>query len=222
MINQELNEIVNKIDKKELVNFLVKYLSYDENILNDFRSNFVTYFPKMTQKDYRNKIWNAIKGSGGKDGYIDYNEVWNYSRSMHNFVHESEKMIENKDYTTAFYIVSEVLDSIPNTDIDDSSGTTGDIADDCIEVIETILEYTLVNDLELSKQILDYLLHEVKMSRLSNYGVYVYPLLNCFIDKQKYVSEIETTLNDYILNKSKDSWLKTKYQELLDIINNGI
>ena len=220
MTIEELETIINKIDKKEINRFLAKTLKYNENILNNFRSDFINYFPKITKREYNTKVWRAINKAGGKDGYIDYNESWEYTHSMYDFIHESEKLIEFKNYESAFDIVEVILDSIPETNIDDSNGSMGEVANDCIEIIEDILGYILVDDNVLSDRILKYILDEIKTEKLYNYGIELYPLLNYFIDEKKNLLEIKEILQTYLNTNKKDRWIKNKYIEILETIKN--
>ena len=96
MTIEDLEKIIDTIDKKEISRFLAETLKYNENILNNFRSNFINYFPKITKIEYVNKIWRAINNAGGKDGYIDYSETLEYTHAMYDFIYESEKLTELK------------------------------------------------------------------------------------------------------------------------------
>ena len=55
-------------------------------------------------------------------------------------------------------VSAELSETIPETDIDDSNGSTGEVADSCIEIIERILEFILYDENVLAKKILDYIL----------------------------------------------------------------
>lgn len=218
MTVEELEKIVNSIDKKEVDRFLIELLMNDEKNLNNFRSHFINHFPKITKREYANRVYRAIDKAAGKDGYIDYDEVWEYTHYVYDFIRESKKLVELKNYESAFDIIEVILNSIPVTNIDDSDGSTGEIASDCIEIIEDILGYTLFGKNILSKRILEYILHEIKTKTLYNYGIELYPLLNYFIDEEKNLSEIKETLQTYLDVNKKDSWLKDKYIEILKTI----
>ena len=96
MTIEDLEKNIDTIHKKEISRFLAETLKYNENILNNFRSNFINYFPKITKIEYVNKIWRAINNAGGKDGYIDYSETLEYTHAMYDFIYESEKLTELK------------------------------------------------------------------------------------------------------------------------------
>lgn len=83
---------------------------------------------------------------------------------MYNFTNEAEELVKKGEYGAAFDIVAAVLEAIPETDIDDSEGTTSDVADDCIMIMKSILDKILDAENELSRQILNYIEDELKQS----------------------------------------------------------
>lgn len=218
-MKKELKEILNKIDREDIDNFLIGLLTYNKNIMNDFRCRFVNYFPSIKKEEYENKIWESIRSLYGKNGYIDYSSCREYTHHMYGFIHESKNLLESKNYESSFDILEIILDSIPDTDIDDSNGSTGEVANDCIEVIEDILGYSLVSDDMVCVRILNYILEEIKTGRLYNYGIELYPLLDYFIDEVKYLSNIKDTLNEYINSHDEDNYIRSKYIGMLDKIN---
>lgn len=217
---KELLNIIRKIDKKELENFLVDLLENDENINYKFRLKFNNLFSPLSLEGYKRKIREAIRVSGGRDGFIDYEEAWDYTHEMYKITNEVEQIIDNGYYELAFDVATSILDTIPNTYIDDSNGSTGDVADSCIEIIEKVLNIELYNDKKLSMKILQYILDELKTENLYNYGIELYELLTIYIENNIYLKEIENALINILdISKSKKYFGRTKkYVEyLLDI-----
>ena len=157
-----------------------------------------------------------------KHGYIDYESADNYEIAMLEYVSEAEKMVLSGDYDTAFIIASVILDSIPNTNIDDSNGSTGMVADECIQVIKNVLDHLKSEDF-LLKGILDYVLEEVQSLDLYNYGIHLYEMLEYFIQKQLYLEKIKKAIQVSLKsNEDKSSYIKRKYikyLEQMDILN---
>ncbi|MBQ8473030.1 MAG: hypothetical protein IJ501_05965 [Bacilli bacterium] len=220
MKNKELKKILDKIDNNDIKNYLLDILTYNENIMNDFRGTFINYFPKITKEEYNRKIYSAIQLASGRDGYIDYREASEYTRLMYGFIRESRNLLDNRNYESAFDIVETILDSIPETDIDDSNGSTGEVASDCIEVIEDILGYSLIDDLNISFRILNFVLDEIKTGIFYNYGIELYPLLDYFIDEKRYLKEIENTLNSFLKHSKETGSIRGKYNSILSRIKN--
>ena len=200
--NYDLQNIVNKIPKKDLRRFLYNSLRYDSNLLNKFRIEFNNYFPKLSKKNYQNKIQNAILSCYNRQGYITYDNTSSYTYAMHDFIREAEKLVDDKDYETAFTICTILLDSIPDTSIDDSDGSTGEVAESVIAIIFDIIE-KLDYDNAILKNILDYVTNEAKTEYLYNYGIDLKPILEWFIDNELYLNDIKSSLLA-ALDNSKD------------------
>ena len=209
--NYDLQSIVNKIPKKDLRRFLYNSLRYDSNLLNKFRIEFSNYFPKLSKKNYQNKIQNAILSCYNRQGYITYDNTSSYTHAMYEFIREARKLVDDKDYETAFAICTILLDSIPDTSIDDSDGSTGEVAESVKEIIFDIIE-KLDYDNATLKNILDYIIEEVKTEYLYNYGIDLKPILEWFIDNELYLDEVESSLQ-VVLNNSKEKnyFYKRKY-----------
>lgn len=221
-IEERIRNCLKTINKVELDDFLVELLAEDRNIYDKFRLRFKNSFPSLTLKEYKKKIYDAIKSSAGRDGFIDYHESWDYTKNMHKITSEVNSLVDNGEYDLAFEVAKTILETIPETDIDDSNGSTGEVADSCIEIIERILESILYDENVLAKKILDYILNETKTEYLSNYAIYLYLLLDLYVERNRYLDEIEEGLLDALeLGKSKDYfWNAEHYVDILvDIYN---
>ena len=166
--------------------------------------------------------YSAIQSSAGRDGFIDYHESWDYTKNMHKIISEVNTLVDNGEYDLAFEVARTILETIPETDIDDSNGSTGEVADSCIEIIERILEFILYDENVLAKKILDYILNEIKTEYLSNYAIDLYPLLNLYVERNIYLDEIEKGLLESLeLGRSKKYFWNTKHyvDVLTDIYN---
>ena len=67
-----LKEIINKIDKKELEDFLVDELESNTSLYNTFVSRFANYMPDEDKNSYSTRILYAIYDAYDDDGYINY------------------------------------------------------------------------------------------------------------------------------------------------------
>ena len=208
--NYSLEDIIKMIPEKDVRNFLYYSLINDDDLLNRFRVEFNNYFPKLSKENYENKIYQAISRCYDKHGFINYNNTNNYEHKMYEFTKEAKKLVDGKDYETAFTIVSTILDSIPNTDIDDSNGSTGMVAQDCIEIIFDILDKIHTKNNPLIKNILNYIIDEVKTANLYNYGIDLQQLLKYFLDKKLYLDEIKVALEIALDNSSDKSYFYSR------------
>ena len=213
-----ITSILSKINEKELKIFLGDLIENDEAIYDLFRRKFVDYFPKISPATYKRKIFDAIREAGGRDGFIDYNEGWEYTRKMHEFTNEASNLVDRNDYETAFAIVKIILDSIPDTAIDGSNGETSIVADSCIEVIVEILNSAPHNNKTI-RDVFEYVLLELQTHNLDNYGIELDNLIINFIRKDLFTEECESALLNAIEdcdNSSKwYSYSKKYYLEYL-------
>lgn len=201
--SDDLKNIINRIDSAKVKEFLYQCLRNDEALLNRFRIEFNEFFPALSQKNYEQIIYTAIRSCGDqKYGYINYEASFHYEHVMLGFISEAKKLIEQKNYDTAFTITNVILSSIPKTEIDDSNGSTGMIAEECIDIIWDILNNIKSSD-ELLKDILNLVINDVKTANLYNYGIVLKNILQYFIDEQLYLDKIEEAL-ELSLEKFKD------------------
>lgn len=217
----KMEEVLKSIPHDDLIEFLVQEFSFDENIVNRFKNSFTAYFPKETKEEFIDRLWRSLDLISDRYGYIDYNHSSDYSHTMYGFINESENLLKIKEYDSALNIILSILDSIPDTEIDDSDGSTGEVADSCFEVLADILAYSLINDNNISERILDYILNEIATGDLANYGIEIYDLLNYFIDDKKYLEQIKDALEDAVtkLEQKGSTWRIDKYNKLIKEIN---
>lgn len=214
---ESTHTILDKINEKELKDFLENLIENEESIYDLFRRKFVNYFPKISPVAYKRKIESAIREAGGRDGFIDYNEGWNYTRKMYEFTNEALNLVENGDYETAFVIARIILDSIPNTAIDGSNGETGEVANSCIEVIVSILDKASKNDKTI-ENIFDYILIELKTHNLSNYGIGLDDLIINFIRDGLFLQKCEIALINAIKDCDDSKWYSYSKKYYLDYL----
>lgn len=216
----DLSTIVNEIPINLLKEFLINEVSANPKLYDKFRVEFIEYFNPLTKEEYRIKIYDSIKNCEGKYGYIDYENAWEYTHNMYEFTNEAEKLTQKGNYNLAFDIVSVILESIPDTEIDDSNGFTSEVANDCIKVIYDILNNNANKDKELTHKILEFVITEIKTEDLSNYGIELYRLVSYFVENKLFINEIENSLLEVLdENIDKDYYYKAKYyvDYLIDI-----
>lgn len=215
--DESIRTILDKIDEKELKDFLGNLIENEESIYDLFRREFVNYFPKMSPATYKRKIESAIREAGGRDGFIDYNEGWNYTRKMYEFTNEALNLVEKGDYETAFAIARIILDSIPDTAIDGSNGETGEVANSCIEIIVNILDKASKND-KTVEGIFDYILSELETHNLSGYGIELDDLIINFIRDGLFLQKCETALINAIKDCDDSKWYSYSKRYYLDYL----
>ena len=191
---------MDKVNQKDLRKFLYNNLINNTVLFNRFRLEFINYFPKLSKKDYQRKIYQIIDMCSDRHGFIDYNNTLEYEHLMFDFIREARKFIDDKDYETALTIVTTILDSIPNTSIDDSDGTTSEVSEEAIEIILEILNEVNSKESFILKEILDYVFKEIKTNRLHNYCIDLNSIIECFIEDEFYLDDIKKALEKALDN----------------------
>ncbi len=221
-IEERIRNCLKTINKIGLDDFLVELLAEDRSVYDKFRLRFNKSFPILTLNEYKKKIYDAIAKSAGRDGFIDYLESWDYTKNMYKITSEVNTLVDNGEYDLAFEVAKTILETIPEIDIDDSNGSTGEVVDSCIEIIERILESILYDENILAKKILDYILNEIMTDYLSNYGINLYPLLDLYVERNIYLDEIKQALLEALESgQNKEYFWKDKYYVdiLIDVYN---
>ena len=220
---QNIKDVLNKIDINDLKSFLVDLLNSNERIYDIFRKNFMNNFEVPSLLDYQNKVRRAIYDAGGRDGFIDYRESYNYTRAMNEFIDEAYKLIENNRFDKAFELITCILDEIPDLSIDDSNGSIGEIGENCIEVICDILDKT-IDDFDKNpvvKQIFNYVSNELITNDLGNYSIEIKDIINIFIEDGRFSKECEEVLLKAISSLEKDDWYSSyRKQEYIEYLIN--
>lgn len=223
-MKENIEEIVNEIKEDDLRKFISKNLKTNTDLLDKFRIEFNTYFPARAKKEYESRLYNSISSCCDRYGFIDYYHTSNYETVMYKYIEEARELVNKKNYDEAFTLIDVILNSIPKTEIDDSDGSTDMIASSCIEIIQDILDLVDKDD-KVLKEILEFIIKDVKELNLYNYGVDLSELLKYFIDNKIYLEEIKIDL-EKALEKSKEKsyfYNRKKYigylLEIYEILN---
>ena len=161
-----IDKIIEKIPQADINEFLIMQMEYNNELERNFKSRFAKYFQGLTKQQWREKIKNTIFAVTG-GGYLEEFETWKFSDAMYNFIHQARELVNNKRFEEAFWIVSLILEEMPDAPIDDSDGTTGDISDSCSDVVESILEKC--DNKEIRNEVLKWIDKSLKDINLSIY-----------------------------------------------------
>ena len=215
--NISLKDIINKISEKEIREYIYDILKEDNKLYEDFRQKFIDKFPKLSKKDYEKRIYDSISNCvNDRYGFIDYSGSYKYEHTMDKYLDEAEDFVNKNDFDTAFMIVSIILESIPKTEIDDSNGSTGSVSCRGIEILENIIRNNDEGDM-ITKNIFDYVIHELDTGYLEDYNIELSELLKVYIEKKIYLDKIEEVLIN-ILDKDKDEEFSYRREYYISLI----
>ena len=203
MISYDLDDIVGKVNEKDLRNFLCINLKKNWGLLYKFRVEFSSYFPKLSREDCKGKIYNIIAECSNSDGYITDKDCLKYERLMNQFIKESQDLIYEGNYEPAFAIASAILDSIPYTVIDDTEEIIDTLIENCLENIYYMLYKISDINSSILKDVLDYLINEIRTQFFCKHGIDLNGILRYFLCIKIYLEDIKEAL-EYALDNFKD------------------
>lgn len=136
---EEYKEILKKINKEEIEEFLLEKMLYNANIRESFEIKFSQYFPKKTKEEYKALVRSSLNEVA--DRYYISEEMGREAlHILYDYQTKIEEFIEKNDIKEAIVILEATLEVIGEFTIDGSYGEHGDIQDDFKELMEKVLE----------------------------------------------------------------------------------
>ncbi len=130
-------EILGKIDRKEMEEFLFENLISDLKLQNRFEMKFAKYFNKQNEKDII-EMFNQEWGDISDRGYISEEMGFEAMHILYDYVHTIEDILED-DIAEGIKYVEKILEAIGDFQIDGSYGEHEDIIDIFKEIIKKII-----------------------------------------------------------------------------------
>ncbi len=130
-------EILKKIDKQEIEEFLLESLMSDSKLQNRFEMKFTKYFQRKTKEEIKNMFkqeWLRISDRG----YISEEIGFEAMHILYEYSGEIEEILED-DIGEGIKYVEGILEAIGEFQIDGSNGEHGDIIDIFKEIINKII-----------------------------------------------------------------------------------
>jgi len=136
-----IQELVDNTDSADIRAFLIDVLTDDPMLLQQFKLKMRGGISSDDLKIYEQAIDRIGKCYADKYGYISYYESRGFHNELSEFLQKTiTEIIDNKEYINAFQLIRYVFIALGNIAIDDSNGTLGALACDCITLLQTILE----------------------------------------------------------------------------------
>lgn len=169
----------------------------------------------MPKSVYEKRISKSIYQVIGRKGFIEYNETYKLSNLTDDYMQEANNLIKHNEYQIPFWIASLILEKLPEIPIDDSDGITGCIENECVEVIEKILEKCKNND--IINEIFYWIIKSIKNDTLGDYSDGIENVLDEYFIEDKFIKERLKIIDGKIqeLNKEKDYYSEYKLENLI-------
>lgn len=138
-----VHSLLGKISPEDLSAFIVEYSKKDKNFRNFFMASFSHLIEENKSKDfYQKQIQSILKMAKGRDGWIDWVDIKQVSKTVQPFIDNAEKSLEQKDYETVFYIATSIVEEMTKAIqyTDDSNGELGYLINTSMGFIFNLIE----------------------------------------------------------------------------------
>lgn len=135
----EVINLVNKIPGEELRNMMVGYVLADGSLKNKLQLKYSTQFDAKQMLDLKREL-ECIVNDNSVRGFVDWYHADDFTTALSCFLKEKVKPLIERNYLQqAFELTNTVFHCIGNIDMDDSSGSSAYVANDCYECWQEIL-----------------------------------------------------------------------------------
>jgi len=217
-----IKELVDNTDSEDIRAFLIDVLTDDPMLLQQFKLKMRCGISSDDLKIYKQAIDRICICHADKYGYISYYDSRGFYNELSEFLQKTiTEIIDNKEYINALQLIRYVFIALGNIAIDDSNGTLGALACDCITLLQTILErcdpevkkilYEECKSLVVSDDTLDYLqdyIEELLFSDFSEEEFLQDKLVFSAVQVEAFLHPEENCINEY----AAKTWAKYHLQ----------
>ena len=150
-IADQVNEILEKLSVDELQTFIREQCNRDRNLRQLLLANYAHLVIPETKALYAKQIVVILKSLSGRHGFIEYADAPMVGLLIVPFIERASSQLEQGNYKTAMNIACAVLEEMTNAlqFADDSNGDIGGCIDPAIEVLDSITNSPLPEELRL-------------------------------------------------------------------------
>lgn len=192
--NKELEEIIAKIPEEELRRLVRRIAGENSKIRNLLMNSYSQKIDAQQLKRLHQEVDDIVYRYGGRHRFIDYRNAWNFTSDLETFLYEKVQiLIDRNCHLQAFDLTNYVFKIIGNIDMDDSDGSSTQVANACYEMWKQVLKQC--NEEEKKKLFTWFQEHCT--------GGYV-------------IDFMEDYLSDFLMNEFHDRDLLLKKLEMID------
>ncbi len=135
MKTDNIELLLSELDKQQLADFIRKECVNDVQFRVRFLALGAGTLFKPNPNTYTSRVEDLIEDYGGRDGYIEYHDTFDFNREVSRIFDEADEAIKNQQWEVVIAIltgVGAVGEDILNCG-DDSAGELGAIVSECFE-----------------------------------------------------------------------------------------
>ncbi len=137
---QELDTLVSKIPEEDVRRVLADILESNESLKNRLQLIYDFQMNARQMAELKKEIKAIIYRYSGRGGFIDWQHAYDFCSDLRYFLHEKIPfLVEHGCCLQAFEITNLVFREVGNTDMDDSDGGTGMVAETCYDYWKEIV-----------------------------------------------------------------------------------
>lgn len=149
---EEALNLVNRIPEVELRNMMVSYVLADNSLRNKLQLKYSDQFDAKQMLALKREL-NNIENDNSVRGFVDWYHADNFTSELSDFLKEKVMPLIERNYLEqAFELTNNVFHCIGNVDMDDSSGSSAYVANDCYDCWKLILQKSDENRKEKMKR----------------------------------------------------------------------
>ncbi len=192
--NKELDEVIAKIPEEELRRFVRRIADEDTEIRNLIMTSYSQKIDAQQLKCLHQEVDAIVYRYSGRHRFIDYTNAWNFTSDLEAFLYDKVQiLIDRNCHMQAFDLTNYVFKIIGNIDMDDSDGSSTQVANACYKLWKQVLKQC--SEEEKKKLFVWFQEHST--------GGYV-------------IDFMEEYLSDFLMNEFHDRELLLKKLEMID------
>jgi len=150
-ISEQIDEVLEKISHDDLKQFIIDKSAHNSPFRNLFLSSFAHQNTSESKELYAKQVKSILQTAAGREGFIYWNQAGNVGRLVGDLLNISQKHIENKNYKSAVYICTAVMEemTLAFDFADDSNGDIGGSINYAFDLLDTITNENLPNEIRI-------------------------------------------------------------------------
>lgn len=223
-----IEELVNEADEQLVRTFLIEVLKEDNRFINSFKRKIGHKASKEDLLVYKNTIDEFFYANNDSSGFIHYYDAMELEADLGVFI---EQEIENNllkygYHKESFELISKIFVDISKQELDDSGGTTTNIAYRSMEIWNEILNNCTI---ELKREIFQWFKDQLNGQLVDYMEEYVEEIIFENFKEQEFLEDklIFSKKQFDQLKNEESSWYREykaqewgiKYLELLKLLN---
>ncbi len=149
-VSQQVQELLNAISHKELIEFVQENSKKDKKFRNYFLASFGHLSQNQSKEFYQKQIHSILQSAAGRDGWIGWTDMKYVVNTTEPFLENAEKYLANNNFKNVFYISTALLEEMTEAFQygDDSNGDLGYFVESATELLSKLTQEKLPKTLK--------------------------------------------------------------------------